>query len=76
MISARICSITPRANFVLIETGRTAAPIYDKLLRNGVIVRPMAAWGLPTCLRVSVGSAQEMPRVLSALNSALTDALA
>ncbi len=64
------------ANFVLIETGRTAAPIYDKLLRNGVIVRPMAAWGLPTCLRVSVGSAQEMPRVLSALNSALTDALA
>ncbi len=59
------------ANFVLIETGRTAAPIYDKLLRNGVIVRPMAAWGLPTCIRVSVGSAQEMPRVIKALNDAL-----
>jgi len=58
-------------NFVLIETGRTAAPIYDKLLRNGVIVRPMAAWGLPTCIRVSVGSAQEMPRVIEALNDAL-----
>ncbi len=58
-------------NFVLIETGRTAAPIYDKLLRSGVIVRPMAAWGLPTCLRVSVGSAQEMPRVIKALNDAL-----
>jgi histidinol-phosphate aminotransferase len=59
------------ANFVLIETGRTAAPIYDKLLRAGVIVRPMAAWGLPTCIRVSVASVQDMPRVIAALNDAL-----
>ncbi|MEO8842587.1 MAG: histidinol-phosphate transaminase [Kofleriaceae bacterium] len=59
------------ANFVLIDTGRTAAPIYDKLLRAGVIVRPMAAWGLPTCLRVSVASVQDMPRVIAALNDAL-----
>jgi histidinol-phosphate aminotransferase len=59
------------ANFVLIETGRTAAPVYDKLLRMGVIVRPMAAWGLPTCLRVSVASVQDMPRVIKALNDAL-----
>jgi histidinol-phosphate aminotransferase len=59
------------ANFVLIETGRTAAPVYDKLLRAGVIVRPMAAWGLPTCIRVSVASAQDMPRVIAALNDAL-----
>ncbi|MFT3691701.1 MAG: histidinol-phosphate transaminase [Kofleriaceae bacterium] len=59
------------ANFVLIETGRTAAPIYDKLLKGGVIVRPMAAWGLPTCIRVSVASVQDMPRVIAALNEAL-----
>jgi histidinol-phosphate aminotransferase len=59
------------ANFVLIETGRTAAPVYDKLLRMGVIVRPMAAWGLPTCIRVSVASVQDMPRVIKALNDAL-----
>jgi histidinol-phosphate aminotransferase len=58
-------------NFVLIETGRTAAPIYDKLLRAGVIVRPMAAWGLPTCLRVSVASVQDTPRVIKALVDAL-----
>ncbi|MEO6773748.1 MAG: histidinol-phosphate transaminase [Kofleriaceae bacterium] len=59
------------ANFVLIETGRTAAPVYENLLRTGVIVRPMAAWGLPTCLRVSVASVQDMPRVIKALNDAL-----
>ena len=59
------------ANFVLIETGRTAAPVYEKLLRTGVIVRPMAAWGLPTCLRVSVASVQDMPKVIKALNDVL-----
>jgi histidinol-phosphate aminotransferase len=59
------------ANFVLIETGRTAAPVYEKLLRMGVIVRPMAAWGLPTCIRVSVASVQDMPRVIKALDDAL-----
>ncbi len=59
------------ANFVLIDTGRPAMPIYDRLMRAGVIVRPMAAWGLPTCIRVSIATAQDMPRVIAALNRAL-----
>ncbi|MBA3820790.1 MAG: histidinol-phosphate transaminase [Deltaproteobacteria bacterium] len=59
------------ANFVLIDCGRPAAPIYDGLLRRGVIVRPMAAWGLPSCVRVSVGRDVEMPRVIAALNEIL-----
>lgn len=59
------------ANFVLIDCGKPSSPVYDKLLRMGVIVRPMAAWGLPNHIRVSVGSAQEMPRVIGALNEAL-----
>ena len=59
------------ANFVLIDTGRPTGPIYDRLLRAGVIVRPMAAWGLPTCIRVSVASAQDLPRVIRALDEAL-----
>jgi histidinol-phosphate aminotransferase len=58
-------------NFVLIDCGRPSAPIYDKLLRVGVIVRPMAAWGLPNCIRVSVASHQDMPRVIRALVEAL-----
>jgi histidinol-phosphate aminotransferase len=59
------------ANFVLVECGRPSAPIYDALLRRGVIVRPMAAWGLPTCIRVSVAKADEMPRVIATLNDVL-----
>jgi histidinol-phosphate aminotransferase len=55
-------------NFVLIECGRPTSPLYDLLLGRGVIVRPMAAWGLPTCLRVSVATDEQMPRVIAALN--------
>lgn len=58
-------------NFVLIETGRPSMPLYERLLRLGVIVRPMAAWGLPTCLRVSVAADEHMPRVIAALNDVL-----
>jgi histidinol-phosphate aminotransferase len=59
------------ANFVLIDCGKPSTPIYEKLLRMGVIVRPMAAWGLPNCIRVSVPSAPDLPRVLGALEEVL-----
>ena len=60
------------ANFVLIDCGRPSAPVYEKLLRMGVIVRPMGAFAnLLSCIRVSVASHQDMPRVIAALNQAL-----
>jgi histidinol-phosphate aminotransferase len=59
------------ANFVFIDCGRPSTPIYEQLLRRGVIVRPMAAWGLPNGIRVSVGRDDEMPRVIAALNETL-----
>ncbi len=59
------------ANFVLIDCGKPSTPIYDRLLRTGVIVRPMAAWGLANCIRVSVPATSDLPRVISALNEAL-----
>jgi histidinol-phosphate aminotransferase len=59
------------ANFVLIDCGRPSTPLYDRLLRRGVIVRPMAAWGLPNHLRVSAARDDDMPRVIAALNDVL-----
>lgn len=60
------------ANFVLIDCGRPSTPVYEKLLRLGVIVRPMAMFAnLPNHIRVSVASHHDMPRVIAALNSAL-----
>ena len=58
-------------NFVLIDCGRPSAPLYERLLRRGVIVRPMAAWGLPAHLRVSVARDADLPRVIAALNDEL-----
>ena len=59
------------ANFVLIDCGRPSTPVYDRLLRRGVIVRPLGAWGLPNHLRVSVAREADMPRVIAALNEIL-----
>ncbi len=64
------------ANFVLIGCGRASTPIYDQLLRRGVIVRPLAPWGLPEHLRVSVAREDDQPRVIAALDEALNEALA
>jgi len=59
------------ANFVLIECGKPSTPVYERLLRMGVIVRPMAVWGLPTCIRVSVPTEADLPRVIAALEEVL-----
>jgi len=59
------------ANFALVDCGRASTPVYDKLLRAGVIVRPMAAWGLPNHIRVSVAKEPEMVRVIAAINEVL-----
>ena len=52
------------ANFVLARAG---AGIYDLLLREGVIVRPMGGFGLPEHVRITVGTADENERLLRAM---------
>jgi histidinol-phosphate aminotransferase len=58
-------------NFVLVACGRQSTPVYEQLLRRGVIVRPMAAWGLPEHLRLSVAREEDLARVIAALNDVL-----
>ena len=48
-------SFPPSGNFVAVRVG-DAARIYDSLLREGVIVRPIAGYGMPEHLRVTVGT--------------------
>jgi histidinol-phosphate aminotransferase len=55
------------ANFLLIEIGERAAEIYQGLLRQGVITRPVAGFGLDRHLRVTVGLPEENERFLAAL---------
>ncbi|MEX0960236.1 MAG: histidinol-phosphate transaminase [Burkholderiales bacterium] len=62
--------IESRANFVSVRVGE-AQRIYRELLRLGVIVRPVGAYGMPEHLRVSIGLEQENTRFLEALAQAL-----
>ncbi|MDR2113279.1 MAG: histidinol-phosphate transaminase [Candidatus Accumulibacter sp.] len=56
-------------NFVAFRAG-DAALINEKLLRQGVIVRPIAGYGMPEWLRVTVGAEAENRRFLQALEAA------
>jgi histidinol-phosphate aminotransferase len=58
-------------NFVAVDVGRPAAPVYDALLREGVIVRPVANYGMPNHLRVTVGRTEDNKRFLDALAKVL-----
>jgi histidinol-phosphate aminotransferase len=62
--------IPSRGNFITFRAGE-AARIYDSLLRQGVIVRPIAGYGMPEHLRVTVGLPEHNERFLAALERAL-----
>lgn len=59
-----------QTNFLLVEFGAGTAAIEAALLAQGVVVRPMAGYGLPDCLRITVGDAGENRRLLQALDAA------
>jgi len=54
-------------NFVLVDCKRPAAEVNEALLRQGVIVRPVNGYGLPTHVRITIGTEQENARMLNAL---------
>ena len=56
-------------NFVTFKAG-DAASVNERLLRQGVIVRPIAGYGMPEWLRVTVGTEMENQRFLEALEKA------
>jgi histidinol-phosphate aminotransferase len=69
--------VSPSAgNFVLVDTGGAALPWYEKLLRAGVIVRPVANYGLPQHLRITVGLPEQNERLLSTLRSLMAGSTA
>lgn len=59
-----------KANFILVEV-EGAGEVSDRLQHAGVIVRPLAGYGLMNHLRVSVGTAAQNSRCLEAFRSVL-----
>lgn len=58
-------------NFFLIDVGCEAKTLYDRMLRKGVIVRPMQAYGFPNHIRITVGTPVENSRFINALADVL-----
>ena len=63
--------IPSSGNFITVNVARSAADVYEALLRRGVIVRPIAGYGLPQHLRISIGLEAENARCLQALTEVL-----
>jgi histidinol-phosphate aminotransferase len=66
----RLDYIASFGNFVSVRVGAADA-VYRRLLAQGVIVRPIAAYGMPEHLRVTIGLESENARFLAALQTAL-----
>ncbi len=63
--------VPSEANFVMtpLDSPGSARWLTEQLLRRGVIVRPLGAFGLPHCLRISTGTDEENHMLIEALES-------
>src|SRR6266705_1937067 len=62
----KIRFVSGTANFVMINVGNGHA-IFEKLLRRGIIVRPLKGYGLPEWVRISVGTMEQSRELIAAL---------
>jgi len=60
-------------NFVAFDCGRSGQEVFNAMLHKGVIVRPVAEYGMPRHIRVSVGLPDENTRFLRALTEVLAE---
>jgi threonine-phosphate decarboxylase len=56
-------------NFLLVETGRVAAPLCSTLAGKNILVRDCSSFGLPTCIRIAIRTPSENRALLEALES-------
>ena len=63
--------IPSKGNFIAVDFGCDTAALNQALLREGVIVRPVAGYGMPHFLRVSIGTQRENARFLQVLAKVL-----
>jgi histidinol-phosphate aminotransferase len=63
-------TVQTSASFVYFDVGDDASEVARRIQAEGVIVRPLTAWGAPTAIRVTVGTAAQNQRFLAALRNA------
>jgi len=60
--------IPSMGNFITVNVGKSGDEVYQALLQEGVIVRPITGYGLPNHLRISIGTHRENQRFVEALS--------
>jgi len=71
-LSARGLTVVPSVcNFVLVDFKQPIGPIFQALLRQGVIIRPMEPYDMPTCARISTSLPEHHKKLFSALDIVL-----
>ncbi len=60
-----------QTNFVYVELGKSADDVFQEMLRDGVIVRPLTAQGRPFALRISIGTPEQNERTIAVLKKAM-----
>jgi histidinol-phosphate aminotransferase len=63
-------TVPSEANFILVKVG-AGARLFDALQKRGIIVRPMASYGMPEWLRITVGTKAQNDRLLTELKALL-----
>jgi histidinol-phosphate aminotransferase len=63
--------VETQANFVLLDVKQPCKPVYEALMRRGVIVRTLG--GLPTHLRVTIGRRSDNERFIRELEAVLSE---
>lgn len=58
-------------NFICVDVAGDAAAVYEYLLKEGIIVRPIANYKLPTHLRITIGTSEQNSRCIQALKKVL-----
>jgi histidinol-phosphate aminotransferase len=68
------CTAYPsHTNFFLIDVKGDATTLYEAMLKKGVIIRSMKAYGFDNFIRVNIGTSEENDRFLKALGGALRE---
>jgi histidinol-phosphate aminotransferase len=66
--------VPSHANFVMLalDSEQQADELVEGLLRQGTVIRPLRAFGLPHCVRISTGTDEQMDACLAAFESVLS----
>ena len=62
-----------QANFVCIETNRDAKALFRRISELGVTIRPLATFGLPTAIRVTIGTPEQLSLFIRCFRQALSE---